>query len=80
MTTRHNRKVREVTRKANRALMTAAGHVEAMTRELEATRLRNDFWRNLLTASAFARGMGDERPISEVVAEVHPELMRLTHG
>lgn len=36
----------------------------------------NDFWRNLLTSAAFARGLGDERPMTEIVEASHPALLR----
>jgi hypothetical protein len=33
-------------------------------------------WRNLITACAFERGRGNERPITEVIEENFPQLLR----
>lgn len=58
------------------ALMLRAGQaLEATTKNVELLQQRNDFWRNLMVASAFARGLGNERPIIDVIEECVPQLM-----
>lgn len=56
-------------------MMQAARQLETAQANIELTQSRADFWRNLLVASAFARGLGNERPISEVVEESVPALL-----
>lgn len=72
---RARRKLRSVEFRANAMALTAAESFDKLGKELEATRARNDFWRNLMVASCFARGMGNEKPMSEVIAEYAPGLL-----
>lgn len=69
------KKLKAKLRGQNRLMAKAANVLSQATADAAATRERNDFWRNLLVASAFARGLGNERPISEVVEECVPALM-----
>lgn len=62
-------------KKRNRQLGRAAELLNTSTRNMELLQQRNDYWRNLLVASAFARGLGNERPISEILEEAHPALL-----
>ena len=66
---------RQVTRQS--ALMMSAAHqLHTANLNIERTQARNDFWRNLMVASAFARGLGNERPISEIIEDAQPALLR----
>lgn len=71
------RALRKKVRDQRRLMAKATVALEAQQANIELTQQRNDFWRNLLVASAFARGLGNERPISEVVEEAVPALMGL---
>lgn len=83
MSSREAAQRREITnlRKKSQAtealLAHAASVVETQNQNIAAVQSRNDTWRNLMTASAFARGLGNERPISEVVEECFPQLLTL---
>lgn len=72
------KKLKKRVRDQNRLMMKAARALEVSQHNVEATQTRNDFWRNLLTASAFARGLGNERPISAVIEECVPQLLGIT--
>ena len=61
----------------NALMMKAAHQLEISQANIEQLQSRNDFWRNLLVASAFARGLGNERPISVVIEECVPALVGL---
>lgn len=76
MATRDRAKARKDKRKAGRLVVRAAARLEEMAAEMEAVRGRNDFWRTLLTASAFAAGQGNEMATTDVVGALHPELLR----
>jgi flagellar biosynthesis regulator FlaF len=56
--------------------MKAAAALQASAANIEAVQSRNDVWRNLITACAFERGRGNERPITEVIEESFPQLLR----
>lgn len=59
-----------------RVMERGAKMLEAALEYAEKSNRRSDTWRNLMCASAFARGLGNERPISEVIEESFPALMR----
>lgn len=70
---------RRSARRAARAKHQTHRAAELLLRAVERARQlerRNEFWRNLLCSTAFASGLGAERLMTEVVEEVHPELLR----
>lgn len=69
------KRLKNQVRGQNRLMAKAAHVLKATTADAAASRKRNDFWRNLLVASAFARGLGNERPISDVIEECVPALL-----
>ena len=69
------KRLKKKLRGQQRLMMKAAVQLDVSQRNIEALNARTDFWRNLLVASAFARGLGNERPISEIVEEAVPALM-----
>lgn len=67
----------KLTEKArNEVVLKAAAALQASAANIEAVQARNDVWRNLITACAFERGRGNERPITEVIEENFPQLLR----
>lgn len=76
MATKDRAKARKEKHKAGRLVIRAAARMEEMAAEVQAVRDRNDFWRTLLTASAFAAGQGNEMTTTDVVGQLHPELLR----
>jgi len=80
VTNRTEKKLREArlrVRRQDALMLQAAQALDRYAADNRSLQQRNDFWRNLLVASAFARGLGNERPISEVIEARHPELFRL---
>lgn len=68
-------KLKKKLRSQERLMRKAAFQLQLQTENATSMQTRNDFWRNLLVASAFARGLGNERPISEIIEEAVPALM-----
>jgi hypothetical protein len=80
VTNRTEKKLREAklrVRRQDALMLQAAQALDRYAADNRSLQQRNDFWRNLLVASAFARGLGNERPISEAIEAQHPELFRL---
>lgn len=72
---RHN--LRNAVERSQQLMAHAAHVVDTQNLNIAALQKRNDVWRNLLTGCAFAAGLGNERPLSEVIRETHPELFSL---
>lgn len=53
----------------------AADVIDKQSANIKAVQERNEFWRNLLVASAWDSVTGMERPISSVIRECAPALM-----
>jgi hypothetical protein len=69
------KKLKKKIRSQQRLMTKATRVIEAATLNNEAMQARNDFWRNLMVASAFARGLGNERCIAEIIEECIPQLV-----
>lgn len=55
----------------------AAEQLDVLQFNLNALQTRVDYYRNLFVASAFSAGLGNERVLTDLVKEAHPELLRL---
>lgn len=72
------KEIRELKKKVANAealLAQAAHYMNEASAQVERVEARNDTWRNLMVASAFARGLGNELPIIDVVQATHPQLL-----
>lgn len=71
------KKLKNRIRSQNKMMRRAADVLNATAESQQLVHERNLFWKNLMVASAFARGLGNERPISEVIFELHPAHLRM---
>ncbi len=55
--------------------MRAAYQLQLMHEQNTALQNRVDYYRNIFVGSAFAAGLGNERPLTELVKEAHPALL-----
>ena len=58
----------------------AAEQLEFQRQNLDLLQERVDYYRNIFVGSAFAAGLGNERTLTELVAEAHPLLLGINFG
>lgn len=72
---REAKKTQRTDAKVDALMMAAVHQFDALHGQLEALQNRVDYYRNIFVGSAFAAGLGNERPITELVKEAHPALL-----